>query len=663
MPSFNCDPNADTAGLVDLSDGWRDCTSIVTFPAKDFSSGVNFSHTWDGCTAIESMAQFYLYYQLSNAPAFVSTWEGCNSLFSFQDNLNLSSATLFDRTWKDCSSLTSFPFITVDSGVTFNQTWESCTSLTSFPLLNVSSGTNFVAAWYNCNSLTSFPELDTSQGTNFAGTWAGCSSLSSFPLLNTSQGTNFWLTWVQCGGLTSFPLLNTSQGTNFQSTWEQCSGLTSFPPLNLSQGTNFAGTWLGCVSLADFPPNMFDSSLTGNFYQAWEVCALTPQSVENIFVSLDTSGVTGGTLSVAGGTNACFGDWTVLATAAYDSLIGKSWTIDYNYCPAEALITLIASPAAVVGGGTFNIVFSFTRTGSTVNPLTVNFNVGGTATLGTDYTQSGAASFSPTNGSILIPAGQTTGQITIDPSPGASIVNSETVEITLVSGSGYTPVTINPVVATIYENISPVAIQQSIYIRSILEVIGGNLLTGEVNTPGPDPQLPVVSVPPVVGTGGPDYQIFELISDSIGSYGVFTLSSNGDFEYTVDLTNAIVGDLSPYTPPYYTQVSEPFQFRVTDLAGNTSEGVVNVTIQASYTRVAAAFTFNPIPPIPPNQGKKKWWLNDALISTLANPNYTFFGLNYPWSGPVTDPPPYIAGYTDQPGNWLLGGPPPDGFFD
>ncbi len=881
MPSFNCDPNVNTTGLTDLSNGWQNCTSIVSFPYKDFSAGLNFSYSWDGCSAMETFASQDLYTQLSNATEFVSTWENCNLLTSFQPNLNLGSATVFQLTWKDCSSLTNFPFTLVSAGVTFAGTWAGCTSLTSFPLLNTGQGVDFSGAWLDCSGLLSFPVLNTSQGTNFQGTWGGCSSLSSFPLLNTSQGTNFWFTWAQCVGLTSFPLLNTSQGTNFQSTWEQCSGLTSFPSLNLSQGINFSGTWLGCVSLADFPPNMFDSSLTGNFSRAWEVCALTPESIENIFVSLDTSGVVNGTCTVAGGTNACFGEWTALATAAYDNLIGKSWTIEYNDCPpppcdlppyfcntsvdpycvtnftdawsnctsltsfpllnvsngtnfaaawrncnsltsfpllnvsngtnfsgawygcsnltsfplldvssgtnfieawyqcssltafpllnvssgtsfintwadctslitfpagmfdtcaatnfvgawngcaltaqsienilvsldtsgvtggtlsvdggtnacsgywtslataaydsligkswtiyyndcppppppAEALITLTASPTAVVNTGATSIIFSFTRTGSTANPLTVNFNVGGTATLGTDYTQSGAASFSPTSGSILIPAGQTTGQITIDPDPGASIVSSETVEITLVSGSGYTPVTTNPVVGTIYEDILPVAIQQTIYIRSILETIDGNLLTGEVNTPGPNPTLPVVSVPPVAGAGGPDYQIFELISDSIGSYGIFTLSSNGDFEYIVDLTNPIVLNLSPYTPPYYTGVSEPFQFRVTDLAGNTSEGVVNVSIQASYTRIAAAFTFDPIPPVPPNQGRKMWHLNEPLISTLSNPNYSFFGLNYPWTGPVTDPPPYITGYTDQPGNWLIGGPPPSGFFD
>jgi len=38
MPNFNCDPNVDTAGLVDLSYGWEGCTSIESFPPKDFNS-------------------------------------------------------------------------------------------------------------------------------------------------------------------------------------------------------------------------------------------------------------------------------------------------------------------------------------------------------------------------------------------------------------------------------------------------------------------------------------------------------------------------------------------------------------------------------------------------------------------------------------------------
>lgn len=750
MPNFNCDPNADTAGLVDLSYGWASCTSIESFPPKDFSSGLNFNYTWANCSSMATISTLYLYNQLRDATEFVQTWEGCSSLTSF-GALDLSSATVFDRTWKDCSSLTSFPFIFVNSGTTFTNTWE------------------------------------------------------------------------------------------------------------------------GCTSLETFPPNMFNACSASNYAGAWFGCALSPQSIENILVSLDTSGVVNGTCSVAGGTNACFGEWTALATAAYDNLFDKSWTIQYNDCPPPPVSPITVelrpegpSPYALpltdytivdivmpegsdpLIAGQYNL-FTLTLTPLNgtlgldyflpMNPGYVFLDLSYTganpgAWISPPWGPQGAVIWSPIrigNGPDYvfvcaaqnislntIPAGSTLGKMYVHTPPvcsegvstGASweISISQTTQQELDASyaigqtlspfyppfelrpavigttdvtSGYTvdgerltfpfsdpaysspeclppssaavlnwgsvygpggvfyrtriyiedssyyndasyldldysgpePVSVQPYLDPPFENNGwsilsapvayygpviyatvvgvqlirvwagpdpggvlvwsdtpqppspPVAIQQTIYIRSILETIDGNLLTGEVNTPGPNPTLPVVSVPPVVGAGGPSNQIFELISDSIGSYGIFTLSSNGDFEYIVDLTNPIVLNLSPYTPPYYTGVSEPFQFRVTDLAGNTSEGVVNVSIQASYTRIAAAFTYDPIPPVPPNQGRKMWHLNEPLISTLSNPNYSFFGLNYPWTGPVTDPPPYITGYTDQPGNWLIGGPPPSGFFD
>jgi len=199
MPNFNCDPNVDTAGLVDLSYGWEGCTSIESFPPKDFNSGLNFNYTWANCSSMATISTLYLYNQLRDATEFVQTWEGCSSLTSF-GAYDLSSATVFDRTWKDCSSLTSFPFIFVDSGTTFFRTWEGCTSLTSFPLLTVSSGTNFNMAWADCTSLTSFPLLNVSNGTNFTATWSSCTSLTTFPagMFDTCTSTFFVAAWVNC---------------------------------------------------------------------------------------------------------------------------------------------------------------------------------------------------------------------------------------------------------------------------------------------------------------------------------------------------------------------------------------------------------------------------------------------------------------------------------
>ena len=45
----------------------------------------------------------------------------------------------------------------------------------------------------------------------------------------------------------------------------------------------------------------------------------------------------------------------------------------------------------------------------------MNFSVGGTATFNTDYTQSGAATFDASSGTVSFGAGDTTKTVTIDP--------------------------------------------------------------------------------------------------------------------------------------------------------------------------------------------------------------------------------------------------------
>jgi hypothetical protein len=68
------------------------------------------------------------------------------------------------------------------------------------------------------------------------------------------------------------------------------------------------------------------------------------------------------------------------------------------------------SPSSVAEDGATNLVYTFTRSGVTASPLTVNFSVGGTATFSTDYTQSGAASFTPPTGSVTFAAWQFNGR-------------------------------------------------------------------------------------------------------------------------------------------------------------------------------------------------------------------------------------------------------------
>jgi len=225
-------------------------------------------------------------------------FNGCsNMIISATDSGHFGSVTDFQSAFQGCSSLTSFPFIDTSSGTNFNGCWNGCNSLLSFPLLDTSNGIDFTACWILCSSLTSFPLLNTSSGTTFTQTWAFCSLLNSFPLLDVSSGTIFQQTWLNCSSLTSFPLLDTSSGTNFSSCWSN-------------------------TSVNIFPANFFDSNIATNYSVAFLSTNLSQTSIDNILVSLDVNGLSGGTFRQSGGSAP-----SITGTNAIDSLRAKSWTI------------------------------------------------------------------------------------------------------------------------------------------------------------------------------------------------------------------------------------------------------------------------------------------------------------------------------------------------
>jgi hypothetical protein len=165
--------------------------------------------------------------------------------------------------------------------------------------------------------------------TDFTSAWAGCSSLTSFPLINTSSGIQFGQTWAYCSSLTSFPLINTSNATAFvfsgKGAWLFCSSLTSFPLIDMSGVTNFKQAWNQCSSLTSFPSNAFDTTTTGNYNSAFSTTNLTTQSIDNILISLDTSGTNNGTFTQSGGQAP-----SATGLAAKDNLVAKGWTVTYT---------------------------------------------------------------------------------------------------------------------------------------------------------------------------------------------------------------------------------------------------------------------------------------------------------------------------------------------
>ncbi|MDB9466963.1 Calx-beta domain-containing protein, partial [Dolichospermum circinale] len=120
-----------------------------------------------------------------------------------------------------------------------------------------------------------------------------------------------------------------------------------------------------------------------------------------------------------------------------------------NGNPELPNIALALSPSSVTEDGTTNLVYTFTRTGTTANALTVNYTVSGNATFNTDYTQTGGSSFTATTGTITFAAGASTATLTIDPTADTTIESDETVALTLATGTGYTVGTTTAVTGTI----------------------------------------------------------------------------------------------------------------------------------------------------------------------------------------------------------------------
>ncbi|MFM6673031.1 MAG: Calx-beta domain-containing protein, partial [Dolichospermum sp.] len=109
-------------------------------------------------------------------------------------------------------------------------------------------------------------------------------------------------------------------------------------------------------------------------------------------------------------------------------------------------ITLAVSPTSITEDGTPNLIYTFTRTGVTTNALTVNYTVGGTATISTDYTGIATAGTTKT---VTFAAGSSTATVTVNPTADTTVESDETVILTLASGTGYTIGTTNAVTGTI----------------------------------------------------------------------------------------------------------------------------------------------------------------------------------------------------------------------
>src|ERR1051325_6898830 len=124
-------------------------------------------------------------------------------------------------------------------------------------------------------------------------------------------------------------------------------------------------------------------------------------------------------------------------------------------------VSVAVSPSSVAEDGATNLVYTFTRVGVTTGALTVNFSVGGTAAFSTDYTQSGAASFTAASGTVSFSAGNSTATVTIDPTSDSTVEPDETLILTVTTGTGYNPAAPTPATGTITNDDTDVSVAVS----------------------------------------------------------------------------------------------------------------------------------------------------------------------------------------------------------
>ncbi len=241
---------------------------------------------------------------------------------------------------------------------------------------------------------------------------------------------------------------------------------------------------------------------------------------------------------------------TVILTLATGTgyTIGTTTPVTGTITNDDTSVTLAVSPASVTEDGTTNLVYTFTRSGVTTNPLTVNYTIGGTATLNTDYTRTG------TNNTVTFAAGSSTATVTIDPTADTIVESNETVILTLAAGTGYTIGTPNAATGTINNDDTSVTSQLSINDITVVEGKDNNaILTVTVDNPNPQPITFNYTTAPINATANVDYTsktgtITIAPNTATATISIPILNDNlnePDEAFTVTLSNPVNATINP----------------------------------------------------------------------------------------------------------------------
>ena len=321
------------------------------------------------------------------------------------------------------------------------------------------------------------------------------------------------------------------------------------------------------VSIAVSPASVSEDGATNLTYTVTRSLNLTSPTTVNITPSgTATSGTdyTGAVATVvipAGATTATFTiDPTVDGTVEADETVTMTVAAGTGYTvgvPSSATgtilnddvpsVTISVSPANVAEDGAPNLVYTVTLNQASFSALSVTYSIGGTATNGTDY----ATIASP----LVIPAGNTTGTITVNPTADATIETNETVTLTLNAGAGYTVGVPNSATGTILNDDLPNLAINDVTANEGNAGTTNFTFTVSLSAPaGPGGVTFDIGTANGTATAGVDYVASNLTSQTIptgSSTYTFTVLVNGEqlseptetfFVNVTNVINAVVVD-------------------------------------------------------------------------------------------------------------------------
>lgn len=321
------------------------------------------------------------------------------------------------------------------------------------------------------------------------------------------------------------------------------------------------------VSITVSPASVSEDGATNLTYTVTRSLNLSSPTVVNITTSGTATAGTDYTGSVAtvtipaGATTATITiDPTVDGTVEADETVTLTVAAGTGYTvgvPASATgtilnddvpsVTISVSSANVAEDGAPNLVYTVTLNQASFSALSINYTIGGTATNGTDY----ATIASP----LVIPAGNTTGTITVNPTADATIEANETVILTLNAGAGYTVGVPNSATGTILNDDLPNLVINDVTANEGNAGTTNFTFTVSLSAPaGPGGVTFDIATANGSATAGVDYVTNSLTGQTIpagSSTYTFTVQVNGDtlnepsetfFVNVTNVVNAVVID-------------------------------------------------------------------------------------------------------------------------